>query len=679
MRRISGLAPLLFVALLLISEPAVPNSRIVNGLLPSDIFALRKIGAVAISPDGRLVAFELRTPDIMTDGSRTSIHVVDAASGVERRVLPDADQPVWSGDGAMLVWVSSAGNRSFITVGGSDGASPRKVGGSDGGYSGIIWSPNGSDIAFTRFVPEDDPAFLGPVTKPTGATWAPAPVVRTVLEIQRDGEAKFHPGHSQLFTVSLATGVTRRLTDGAVDATNAVWAHDGKALYFFTEDGGELDRSYRISTMRRVSLATGVVDTIRTPGLAPRAVAVSPDGRRLAFIASRRTRRDYEPSGLYLMDADGDGLRRLDADLDREVGDARFSPDGRAVFASYADDGAMRLARFDVAGGRRILLDRFDGPYSVSDAGSIAFAEPSATAPADVAILETGGRTRTLTRINQQFLAGRTLGPKRVLEVRSSLDGARVGAWLTMPPGWRSSSRPPLVLSIHGGPYGADGPWWDAQDQLIASAGYAVLHANYRGSISYGFAFADRIARDYPAASYADLMSAVDAAVAQGFADSDRLFVTGGSAGGMLTAWIVGKTDRFRAAVAAKPIINPVSDALTTDQATAGRSVYGVFPWENPAAYTARSPLALVGNVRTPTMLIVGDLDKRTRPTEAQQFYVALKLRGVQTAFAVMPGAGHDSLEATPSRLIATTQLTLDWYAAHGGNLSPWRRREATH
>ena len=671
----TALAPLLVIAALLTTQASSAARDVPQGLAPSDLFRLRTLGAIAISPDGRLAAYVARDPDVMTDSFRSSLHVVDAASGAELRVVAQADQPVWSDDGMQLAWVSSAGGRFTLTVGDPHGDAPRRIESSGGGYDAIAWSPSGRDIAFTRFVPDAEPAFAFPVKRPRGATWAPAPIVRTRIKIQRDGEAVFHPGHSELFTVSLAGGAARRRTYGDADVSNPTWARDGQGVYFFTEEGGELDRSYLTSQMRRLALSTGAVSTVATPGLAPRSVAVSADGRSLAFVAAARTHRDYEPSGLYLTAVDGGAVRRLDAGLDREVGDPRFSADGRAVFASYGDDGAMRLARFAIDGHRQVLLDRFDGSYSVSRQGSVAYAAPSATAPADLAVRDADGRTHLLTHLDRALLSGRTMASKRVLEVRSSLDGARVGAWLTLPPGWTPGRRVPLVLAIHGGPYGADDPWWDTQDQLVASAGYAVLHANYRGSISYGFAFSDRIARDYPGPSYTDLMSAVDAAVAQGFADPDRLFVTGGSAGGMLAAWIVGSTDRFRAAVAMKPIINEVSEALTEDQATANRETFGAYPWDDPEAYAARSALGRVGRVRTPTMLVVGDLDKRTPATEAQQFYTALKLRGVPTAFAVMPGAGHASLEGTPSRLIAVTQLMLNWFAAHGGEPPPWSTR----
>ena len=666
----------LALAPFLIAAAVPPRSTshagmVASGLAPSDIFRLRTLDAIAISPDGRLAAYVVREPDIMTDSFRTSVHIIDVRSHQERRVVADADRPAWSEDGRQLAWISSGAAGSTLIVGGPDGGDPRVIGTSDGDFGEVTWSPSGLEIAFTRFVPDAEPAFTYRVARPAGASWAPAPVVRTTLEIQRDGEAVFHPGRVQLFVVSLTDGKVRRLTESAAGVSSPTWARDGASILFFTQEGGELERSYLTFQMHRVSILTGAISTIETPGLAPRAVVLSPDGRHMAFVAAARTTRDYEPSGLYLMDADGAGLHRLDAGVDREIGDPRFSADGEAVFATYADNGAMRLARFGIGGGRSTLLERFDGSYAVSLRGTVAFASPSIGAPAELAVRAADGQLRILTQLNAAVLNGRTMASKRTLEVRSSLDGARVGAWLTLPSSWRAGSRLPLVLVIHGGPHGADGPWWDAQDQLVASEGYAVLHANYRGSISYGFGFADRIARDYPGPSYVDLMSAVDAAISRGYADPHRLFVTGGSAGGMLTAWTVGSTDRFQAAVATKPIIDPISEALTTDQATAERPAYGAYPWENAAVYAARSPLALVGNVRTPTMLIVGDLDMRTRPTEAQQFYVALKLRGVPTTFAVVPGAGHGSLEGTPSRLIAVTQLTLDWFAAHGGNQVP--------
>ena len=303
------------------------------------------------------------------------------------------------------------------------------------------------------------------------------------------------------------------------------------------------------------------------------------------------------------------------------------------------------------------------GDFTVSDAGAIAYAAARPDRPADVALVGAGGATpKLLTHRNDALLAGKALGITVPFAVRSSLDGAAVGAWLTQPVGYIAGQRYPLILDIHGGPYGYDDPVWRTSDQLYAAAGYAVLHVNYRGSISYGFAFADRIAAEPLVPSSADLMSAVDAAVEAGVADSKRLFVTGGSAGGELTAWIVGHTTRFRAAMAKKPIVNQVASSLASDQYYTPQFESGPAPWEDAARQWSLSPLSVVGQVVTPTLLIVGEEDRRTPPTEALQFYHALKLRGVPTELVLVPEASHSSLGARPSQLAAIVQLTLDWF-----------------
>ena len=212
---------------------------------------------------------------------------------------------------------------------------------------------------------------------------------------------------------------------------------------------------------------------------------------------------------------------------------------------------------------------------------------------------------------------------------------------LVLPPSGVSGRRYPLILSIHGGPHGSDEPSWNLQDQLLAATGYAVLHVDCRGSLSYGYAFADRIARDFPGPASDDLVGGVDAAIAAGFADPDRLFVTGGSARGELTAWIVGRTHRFKAAVAIKPVINATSEGLTTVQYGSSRSSYGTYPRDNPQLYWRRSPLSLIDHVTTPTLLMFGENDRNTPAGEAEQFYDALKLLGVPAALVLGPDADH--------------------------------------
>jgi acylaminoacyl-peptidase len=248
-------------------------------------------------------------------------------------------------------------------------------------------------------------------------------------------------------------------------------------------------------------------------------------------------------------------------------------------------------------------------------------------------------------------------------------DGVKSQSWIMKPANFDPAKKYPMILEIHGGPHTNYGARFSAEMQAYAAAGYVVLYSNPRGSTSYGDKFANMIDKAYPGSDYDDLMAAVDGVLAKGYVDPARLFVTGGSGGGVLTAWIVGKTNRFRAAVVAKPVINWTSFALTADNpAYFGRYWFGKNPWEAgaQAEYWRRSPLSLVGTVKTPTMLITGEQDYRTPISETEQYYTALKLNGVETAQVRIPDSSHGMIDR-PSRLVAKTTYILGWFAKHGG------------
>ena len=247
----------------------------------------------------------------------------------------------------------------------------------------------------------------------------------------------------------------------------------------------------------------------------------------------------------------------------------------------------------------------------------------------------------------------------------TSAGGLEIEGWIVTPPDFDASKKYPLILEIHGGPFTAYGPHFSAEIQLMAAAGYVVLYTNPRGSTSYGYDFANEIHHNYPGQDYDDLIAGVDAAIARGYVDADRLYVTGGSGGGVLTAWIVGKTDRFRAAVSAKPVINWISTVLTTDiGAFMPEYWFASQPWEDPDSYWERSPLSLVGNVSTPTMLMTGEQDHRTPIPEAEQYYQALQLRKIDTALVRIPDASH-GIAGRPSQLIAKVDNILAWFAKY--------------
>jgi acylaminoacyl-peptidase len=287
--------------------------------------------------------------------------------------------------------------------------------------------------------------------------------------------------------------------------------------------------------------------------------------------------------------------------------------------------------------------------------------------PADVGIAA-GGATRKLTQLNEDLLASKQLGAIQELSWQSSHDGREIQGWLLTPPDFDAARKYPLILEIHGGPNAAYGPNYSTELLRYAAAGYVVLFSNPRGSTSYGEAFANLIHHAYPGNDYDDLMTGVDAAIEQGFVDEQNLFVTGGSGGGVLTAWIVGKTDRFRAAVSAKPIINFTSMVFTSDFPNGFVPFwFAKPPWEDVMEYWRRSPLSLAGNVKTPTMLLTGEQDFRTPISEAEQFYAALKLRKIDTALVRVPEASH-GITDRPSRLIAKTDNILAWFERYRTN-----------
>jgi dipeptidyl aminopeptidase/acylaminoacyl peptidase len=372
------------------------------------------------------------------------------------------------------------------------------------------------------------------------------------------------------------------------------------------------------------------------------------------------------------MNRDGSGVRKMTGELDVSIDALAWRADSKSITFQYDYYGTTRMGSIDLTGKLRPMgislappggLDRpySGGQFSMARNGAIAYTHGDALHPADISVVNPG-LPRQLTHLNAESLGAKTLAPVTELEVKAP-EGKPIGAWLVMPPSRKPGERVPLILEIHGGPASAYGPHFSTDDQLYAAAGYAVLFTNPRGSTSYGEAFANAIDKNYPGPDYDDLMAAVDAAIAAGVADPDNLFVTGGSGGGVLTAWIVGKNHRFRAAAAQKPVINWTSEALTMDNTVfTSRYWFDKYPWEDQESYWKRSPLSLVGNVTTPTLVVVGSSDYRTPVSEAEQYYAALQIRGVPTALVKVPGASHGGIASRPSQAAAKAAAIIAWF-----------------
>jgi acylaminoacyl-peptidase len=377
------------------------------------------------------------------------------------------------------------------------------------------------------------------------------------------------------------------------------------------------------------------------------------------------------------MNADGAQSRVLTPDFGRDVQNPTWGADGERIFFQYDDAGTTKVGAVTLDGERQEIATRVGGtsigrPYTsgsftLAETGRVAFTHATTQRPADVAIASAGSEAEVLTSLNDDLLDNRRIGDVEEFTYTSSHDGREIEGWIVTPPGFDPSEEYPMILEIHGGPFASYGPYFSTEVQLYASAGYVVLYTNPRGSTGYGQAFGNAIHHDYPGNDFDDLMSGVDAVLERGYVDEDRLYVTGGSGGGVLTAWAVGHTDRFRAAVAAKPVINWYSFVLTAD----GYPYFVKYwfpgmPAEHRDHYMDRSPISYVDEVTTPTMLMTGEKDYRTPISETEQFYQALKLHEVETAMVRIPEASH-GIAARPSHLAAKVAHVLEWFQRHGG------------
>jgi dipeptidyl aminopeptidase/acylaminoacyl peptidase len=644
-----------------------------------DVFALRAATDVQLSPDGQHIAYVLAAADLQTDGTQRSIWLLDVATGQQRQlVAAPASAPRWSPDGQRVAYVAAkSGQAPQLCIQRLSTGAVTPLPGLPGSPGNLTWSPDGRTLACTVFIPDTAtaPLYHLPVAPPAGASWAPPLRVITAVHYRSDGGGAPTPGYAQLFVVAAdGSGSPRQLTAGAYDAGQApAWTPDGRCLLFsaHSQPGAERDPNAYDTEVFQVRVADGTLTQLTHHQGPDRNPAVSPDGQLIAYLSYPLYEHGLVNQQLWVMGRDGSHPHVLSAALDRNVYALHWAADGRRVFVSYEEAGGLKLGAFDLAGRLQSLAEGLaDSEFTVSRRGSLAFPLAASEHPAEVAVWRARGGTRALTHLNAALLQGKVLGQVRPLAVRSSFDQQAVGAWVVTPPGYEPTRRYPTVLVIHGGPYGSYGPEWSTDFQLYAAAGYVVLFANPRGSTSYGYAYASQIWHDFPSHDADDLLSVVDAAVAQGLADSTRLFVTGGSAGGQLTTWLIGKTTRFRAAAAEKPSINMVSESLLTDQYVGQTGFwFDAYPWADPQPYWQHSPLSLVGNVRTPTLLLVGEQDSRTPPSEAAQYYAALQLRGVPTALVLVPEAGHESLAARPSQHVAEMAVKLAWFARYGGNV----------
>ena len=643
-----------------------------------DVFDLEYVSSPQISPDGEQVVYQRNFMDIMKDRRRSNLWIINA-DGSRHRPLTSGNNnnfsPVWSPSGDRLLYASTKSGSSELYIRWMDTGESAKITNLTQSPGGLSWSPDGSQIAFTMFVPKQESPLVSLSGKPKGAEWAPPANVVDDLRYRRDGSSGFiEEGYHQVFVIPSEGGAPRQITTGNYNHRGTPqWTADGKHLIISTNRKKDWEYNARDTEIYKVSVADGSMTKLTDRAGPDRSPVLSPDRKQIAYRGYDDHYQGYQLTNLYVMDLDGSGRRLLTKDFDRSVGDLAWTDSG--LYFEYDDEGNGKIGKVNRngsvqevtgnLGGTSLGRPYGGGSYSVASNGLIAYTYGTPAHPADVGIYDGTGNTRRITKVNQDLLGHKTLGEVEEFWYESSYDGQKVQGWVIKPPQFDPNKKYPLILEIHGGPFSNYGDRFTAELQLMAAAGYVVLYTNPRGSTSYGKEFGNYIHHNYPSEDYDDLMSGVDAVIEKGYVDSDSLYITGGSGGGVLTAWSIGKTDRFKAAVVAKPVINWYSFALTSDGTpTYYKYWFPGFPWENRDHYMDRSPISLVGNVSTPTMLLTGEQDYRTPMPETEQYYNALKLRKVESVMVRIPGSGH-GIASRPSNLMSKVAHILEWFKRH--------------
>lgn len=619
-----------------------------------------------ISPDGKRIVYERRWVDAVNDRWETDLWMMDA-DGSRNRFVVQGSSARWSPDGtriALLAKGEPEGTQIFVRWMDAEGAVSQITRVTET-PSNIGWAPDGHSVAFQMVVPPKDDGLwkIDMPSRPKGAKWTGASTIIDRLNYRRDRIGYLPQGFRHIFTVPAEGGTPHQVTWGDWHHDAFQWMPDGETLVFESLRVEDAEYQWRELELYSVELATGEVRQLTRRRGPDRGPLPSPDGSTIAYTGHDWTTDTYIEEGIYVMGADGANPRLIASEMGRRPANLTWAADGSGVYFTAARLGTSNLYFAPLSGESRAVSDgkQMLRVTDISKDGLAVGVVSSAHVPRNLIAfsIEKPEEVRTLHITNKNHLAEVKLGEVEEFWY-TSRDDLRIQGWIVKPPDFDPSRKYPLIMRIHGGPHGMYNIGFDFKNQEHAANGYVVLYTNPRGSSGYGSPFGNAIKNAYPDKDFDDLMAGVDEVISRGYIDERNLFVYGGSGGGVLTAWIVGHTDRFTAAVSKAPVINWVSFVGTTD----GASWYYNFeklPWDDPSEHLRRSPLMYVGNVTTPTMLMTGEKDLRCPMEQTEQFYKALKLRKVPTAMVRLTDGWH-SRSLPPTNFIRVQLYLRNWF-----------------
>jgi len=625
---------------------------------------LESVSNPQLSPDGRQIIYTRGGVDNVNDRRYSQIWIMDVTAE-RKRYLTDGSSPVWSPDGTRIAYTASGeprGSQIFVRWMDAEGATSQ-ITRVQRGPGSLRWSPDGTQIAFTMAVEDAERWSIDLPARPSGAQWTEGPKIVSRLDYRADRRGFVDTSHSHIFVVPADGGTPRQLTDGEWDHSGPRWAPDGSEIYFSSLREEEADWEWRESEIYAVNVETGAFRQLTTRHGPDSGPVPSPDGQLIAYQGSDWSEDTYREPGLYVMNSDGSNSRRIAGEMGSSFGNLTWAPDGSGLYYHASWHGTRNVWFAPLQGEPRAVTEgnHMLSFTSMDGDGNFAATVSSYHEPGDIWTfnLANPARMHRLTRVNQDVLHGVAMG--EVEEIwYTSTDGLDIQGWVIKPPDFDPSKQYPLILTIHGGPHGMYGVGFSHRWQDHAAEGYVVLYTNPRGSAGYGSAFGNEINNAYPDKDFDDLMNGVDYVIDQGYIDEDNMFVYGGSGGGVLTAWIVGHTDRFAAASSNYPVIDWISFVGTTDGPSWYRN-FKEFPWDDPSEHLRRSPLMYVGNVTTPTMLMTGELDLRTPISQTEEFYAALKVQKVPSVMLRFKGEYHGT-SSIPSNYMRSQLYLHSWF-----------------
>ncbi len=654
-----------------------------------DLGKIKYVGDPQISPDGSTTAYVVTEADISEKKYRSAIWLAATNGSWCRRFTQSNardSSPRWSPDGRRLAFLSDRAEQPQIFVVPLDGGEARQITDLKHGVGELVWSPDGLRIAFSSKIGPKGPVSLSkqtPEERKQEENSSDVKVIRS-LRYKLDGEGFLGDLKRHILTVPADGGDVEEVTTGDWDDAQPNWSADGSRLAFVSNRTD--DREFnRIADIWTVDVASGDCQRLTGSDGQYMTPAISPDGREIAYVGNPLS-KEYGPntmSALWVQSLAGGNPRNISSAVDRDISGTAISDahyvapaqfpvwtrDGSTVVVNYADRGHVPVASFSLDGEAKTLVDgqREILNFSMAADGTLALLISDTTHPFEVFVADADGRNeRRLSHANDDLLGEIDVSAAQTFSVKTD-DGTEIDTWLLMPAGFDETQKYPLILEIHGGPHAMYGDSFYHELQVYAAHGYAVLYCNPRGSMGGGQQFLNAAAGDWGGVDYQDIMAVVDHVAGFTYIDDSRMGVTGGSYGGYMTNWIITQTDRFSAAVTQRSTCNRHNLWGTSDLVWSYASwEFGGTAYERPEFYLQHSPLSHVQNVKTPTMIMHSENDLRCPIEQGEQWFVALKLHGVETEFIRFPNESHGlSRTGRPDRRVERLERAVDWFDRH--------------